>query len=147
MTNEILKEEYFSTLEYYKQLDSNQQNQYIVRLNEVKELKNKAINNTVSSISKKYLLKQSHTKLKTVKQEILEQIKDNNIEKYKAEVEKLQTIFKQKEFTQKEKQHLVKKTASINGFDYKQFMIYIKENSKLFSSTVMSDIESLFSLS
>lgn len=146
MTNELLKEEYFSTLEFYKQLEPSQQNVFQVRLNEVKELKNKALK-TVSSVSKNYLFKQSFNKLKAVKNDILEQIKENNEDKYKSEIERLKTMFKQREFNDREKEYLVKKIALLNGFDFKHFKIYIKENSKLFGSSIMSDVESLMSLS
>lgn len=146
MTNEQLKEEYFSTLEFYKQLEPAQQNVFQVRLNEVKELKNKALQ-TVSSVSKDYLFKQAFNKLKAVKNDILEQIKENNEDKYKSEIQRLQTVFQQREFNDREKEYLVKKIALLNGFDYKHFKIYIKENSKLFGSSIMSDVESLMSLS
>lgn len=145
MTNEQIKEEYFSTLELYKQLESTQQNIFLSRLNEVKELKNKALK-TVSNISKNYLFKQAFNKLKAIKNDILEQIKENNEDKYKSEISRLQTIFKQNKFNDKEKEYLVKKIALLNGFDYKHFKIYIKENSKLFGSSIMSDVESLMSL-
>lgn len=146
MTNELLKEEYFSTLEFYKQLEPSQQNFFLPRLNEVKELKNKALK-TVSNVSKNYLFKQAFNKLKDVKNDILEQIKENNEDRYKTEISRLQTMFKQREFNDREKEYLVKKIALLNGFDYKHFKIYIKENSKLFGSSIMSDVESLMSLS
>lgn len=146
MTNEQLKEEYLSTLEFYKQLEPNHQNIFLQRLNEVKDLKNKSLK-TVSNISKDYLLKQSFNKLKIIKTDILEIIKENNEDKYKSEIQRLQTVFQQREFNDREKEYLVKKIALLNGFDYKHFKIYIKENSKLFGSSIMSDVESLMSLS
>jgi len=145
MTNEQLKEEYFLTLEFYKQLKPSQQSIYLPKLNEIKELKNKALK-TVSNVSKNYLFKQSLNKLKAVKNDILEQIKENNEDRYKTEIARLQTVFKQREFNDREKDYLVKKIALLNGFDYKHFKIYIKENSKLFGSSIMSDVESLMSL-
>lgn len=146
MTNEILKEEYFSVLELYKQLEPSQQREILVKLNEIKDLKNKALK-TVSSVSKNYLLKQAHKKLQDIKKEVLEIIQEKKVEKYKKEIQVLETIFKKRNFTDREKDYLIKKSALINGFDFIKFKAYIKENTKLFGSSIMSDVESLLSLS
>lgn len=146
MTNEILKEEYFNTVELYNQLDSRQKKEFLPRLNEVKNLKDKALK-TVSKVSKTYLFKQGQNKLQEIKKEILDILEKEEVEKYKGEIERLQTMFKQREFNDREKEYLIKKVALLNGFDYKHFKIYIKENSKLIATSIMSDVESLFSLS
>ncbi|WP_417334597.1 hypothetical protein [Halarcobacter sp.] len=146
MTNDILKEEYFSTVELYKQLEPNQQKNILPKLNEVKDLKNKALK-TVSNVSKNYLFKQAYKKLQDTKKEVLELIQEKEVEKYKDEIARLQTIFKNRNFGDREKDYLIKKSALINGFDFIKFKSYIKENTKLIGSSIMSDIESCLSLS
>lgn len=146
MTNDILKEEYFSTLELYKQLEPNQQKNILPKLNEVKDLKNKALK-TVSNVSKNYLFKQAYKKLQDTKKEVLELIQEKEVQKYKDEIARLQTIFKNRNFGDREKDYLIKKSALINGFDFIKFKSYIKENTKLIGSSIMSDIESCLSLS
>lgn len=146
MTNDILKEEYFSTVELYKQLEPREQKEILPRLNEVKDLKNKALK-TVSNVSKNYLFKQAYKKLQDTKKEVLELIQQKEVEKYKEEIARLQTIFKNKNFRDREKDYLIKKSALINNFDFIKFKSYIKENTKLFGSSIMSDIESCLSLS
>lgn len=146
MTNDILKEEYFSTLELYKQLEPREQKEILPKLNEVKDLKNKALK-TVSNVSKNYLFKQAYKKLQDTKKEVLELIQKKEVEKYKEEIARLQTIFKNKNFGDREKDYLIKKSALINDFDFIKFKSYIKENTKLFGSSIMSDIESCLSLS
>lgn len=146
MTNDILKEEYFSTVELYKQLEPSQQKNILPKLNEVKDLKNKALK-TVSNVSKNYLFKQAYKKLQDTKKEVLELIQEKELEKYKDEIARLQTIFKNRNFGDREKDYLIKKSALINGFDFIKFKSYIKENTKLIGSSIMSDIESCLSLS
>lgn len=145
MTNEIIKEEYFSTLEFFKQLEPSQQKTINLKLNEVKELKNKALN-TVSAVSKNYLFKQSYKKLQDTKKEILQLIQEKELEKYKEEIARLETIFKNRDFNQREKDYLIEKSRSINNFDFIHFKTFIKENSKLLTSSILSDVESLLSL-
>ena len=145
MTNEIIKEEYFSTLEFFKQLEPSQQKTFNLKLNEVKELKNKALN-TVSAVSKNYLFKQRHKKIQETKKEILETLHENQVEKYKVEIERLKTIFKNRDFNRREKDYLIEKSRSINNFDFIHFKTFINENSKLLTSSILSDVESLLSL-
>jgi hypothetical protein len=136
-----LKEQYLETLDIFQKLTlpTSQSKEFKSRFNEVKELKDNAIRST-SKVSQDYLLKQATTKLSSIKNELLELKKADEIKKYKDETEKLKILFKDKNLSNKEKKYLAKKAGEINGFNSDDWSTYLKGEAKIFSQTITQDI-------
>ena len=110
---------------------------------EVKQLKENALKSSTKN-SKDYLLKQAHSKLRTARDELLEIRKANEITKYKEEVRKLKELFKDKKLSSSEKEYIAKKAGEINNFNLEDWMIYLKNNSKLLGESIGQSINSVF---
>ena len=110
---------------------------------EVKQLKENALKSSTKN-SKDYLLKQAHSKLQVVNNELLEIKKANEITKYKEEVRKLKELFKDKKLSSSEKEYIAKKAGEINNFNIEDWMIYLKNNSKLLGESIGQSINSVF---
>ena len=110
---------------------------------EVKQLKENALKSSTKN-SKDYLLKQAHSKLRTVKDELLEIKKTEEIIRYKEEVQKLKELFKDKKLSVSEKEYIRKKAGEINNFNLEDWMIYLKNNSKLLGESIGQSINSVF---
>ena len=110
---------------------------------EVKQLKENALKSSTKN-SKDYLLKQAHSKLKSVNNELLEISKENEITKYKMEVQKLKELFKDKNLSSSEKEYIRKKAGEVNNFNPENWMIHLKNNSKLLGESIGQSINSVF---
>ena len=110
---------------------------------EAKQLKENALKSSTKN-SKDYLLKQAHSKLQSINNELLEIKKANEITRYKDEVQKLKELFKDKKLSSSEKEYIAKKAGEINNFNLEDWMIYLKNNSKLFAKSVGESINSVF---
>ena len=110
---------------------------------EVKQLKENALKSSTKN-SKDYLLKQAHSKLQVVNNELLEIKKANEITKYKEEVRKLKELFQDKKLSSSEKEYIAKKAGEINNFNIEDWMIYLKNNSKLLGESIGQSINSVF---
>ena len=110
---------------------------------EAKQLKENALKSSTKN-SKDYLLKQAHSKLKSVYDELLEIKKTEEIIRYKEEVQKLKELFKDKNLSSSEKEYIAKKAGEINNFNLEDWMIYLKNNSKLFGESIGQSINSVF---
>ena len=140
-----LKELYESTYELFRNtpLEPTERKRFTEIFSEAKILKEKALKATNNN-SKNYLLKQAHSKLKSVNNELLEISKENEITKYKMEVQKLKELFKDKNLSSSEKEYIRKKAGEINNFNLEDWMIYLKNNSKLFGESIGQSINSVF---
>ena len=110
---------------------------------EVKQLKENALKSSTKN-SKDYLLKQAHSKLQSINNELLEIKKANEITKYKEEVRKLKELFKDKKLSSSEKEYIAKKAGEINNFNIEDWMIYLKNNSKILGESIGQSINSVF---
>ena len=110
---------------------------------EVKQLKENALKSSTKN-SKDYLLKQAHSKLQSINNELLEIKKANEIIRYKDEVQKLKELFKDKNLSSSEKEYIAKKAGEINNFNLEDWMIYLKNNSKLLGESIGQSINSVF---
>ena len=110
---------------------------------EVKQLKENALKSSTKN-AKDYLLNQAHSKLQVVNNELLEIKKANEITKYKEEVRKLKELFKDKKLSSSEKEYIAKKAGEINNFNIEDWMIYLKNNSKLLGESIGQSINSVF---
>lgn len=110
---------------------------------EVKQLKENALKSSTKN-SKDYLLKQAHSKLQSINNELLEIKKANEITRYKDEVQKLKELFKDKKLSSNEKEYIAKKAGEINNFNIEDWMIYLKNNSKLLGESIGQSINSVF---
>ncbi|MCT7485763.1 hypothetical protein N5T98_03100 [Aliarcobacter cryaerophilus] len=144
-TLENLKELYSETFELYKNtsLEPTDRKRFTEIFSEAKQLKENALKSS-SKNSKNYLLNQAHSKLKSVNNELLEISKENEITKYKMEVQKLKELFKDKNLSSSEKEYIAKKAGEINNFNPEDWMIYLKNNSKLFGESIGQSINSVF---
>ena len=142
---ENLKELYTETFALYKStpMEQTDRKKFTEIFSEAKILKEKALKATNNN-SKNYLLKQAHSKLKSVNNELLEISKENEITKYKMEVQKLKELFKDKNLSSSEKEYIRKKAGEINNFNLEDWMIYLKNNSKLFGESIGQSINSVF---
>ena len=142
---ENLKELYVETYELYKNtpLTPIEKKKYTEIFSEAKQLKENALKSSTKN-SKDYLLKQAHSKLQSVNNELLEIKKANELTKYKDEVQKLKELFKDKNLSSSEKEYIAKKAGEINNFNLEDWMIYLKNNSKLFAKSVGESINSVF---
>lgn len=146
VTLEHLKELYEQTYELYKFTtiaNPTDRKRFTQTFSDVKQLKESALKRS-SKNSKDYLLKQSHSKLQTIKDELLEIKRANEVIRYKEEVQKLKELFKDKKLTSSEKEYLAKKAGEINSFNTEDWMIYLKNNSKLFTESIGQSINSIF---
>ena len=110
---------------------------------EAKQLKENALKSS-SKNSKNYLLNQAHSKLQSINNELLEIKKTNEITRYKDEVQKLKELFKDKKLSSSEKEYIAKKAGEINNFNLEDWMIYLKNHSKLFGESIGQSINSVF---
>ena len=110
---------------------------------EVKQLKENALKSSTKN-SKDYLLKQAHSKLQSINNELLEIKKANEITRYKDEVQKLKELFKDKKLSSSEKEYIAKKAGEINNFNIEDWMIYLKNNSKILGESIGQSINSVF---
>ena len=144
-TLENLKELYSETFELYKNtsLEPTDRKRFTEIFSEAKQLKENALKSS-SKNSKNYLLNQAHSKLKSVNNELLEIRKVNEVLKYQNEVQKLKELFKDKNLSSSEKEYIAKKAGEINNFNPEDWMIYLKNNSKLFGESIGQSINSVF---
>jgi superfamily II DNA or RNA helicase len=140
-----LKELYEETYELYKNtpLTPIEKKEYTEIFSEVKQLKENALKSSTKN-SKDYLLKQAHSKLQSVNNELLEIKKTEEIIRYKEEVRKLKELFKDKKLSSSEKEYIAKKAGEINNFNLEDWMIYLKNNSKLLGESIGQSINSVF---
>ena len=140
-----LKELYEQTFALYKStpMEQTDRKKFTEIFSEAKILKEKALKATNNN-SKNYLLNQAHSKLKSVNNELLEISKENEITKYKMEVQKLKELFKDKNLSSSEKEYIAKKAGEINNFNIEDWMIYLKNNSKLLGESIGQSINSVF---
>ena len=143
---ENLKELYEQTFAQYLNtpLTPIEKKKYTEIFSEAKQLKENALLNCSSKTSKNYLLKQAHSKLRNAKDELLEIKKANEITRYKDEVQKLKELFKDKKLSSSEKEYIAKKAGEINNFNIEDWMIYLKNNSKLLGESIGQSINSVF---
>ena len=141
-----LNELYKDTYELFKNtplLEPMDRKKFTEIFSEAKILKEKALKATNNN-SKNYLLKQAHSKLQSVNNELLEISKANEVLKYQNEVQKLKELFKDKNLSSSEKEYIRKKAGEINNFNLEDWMIYLKNNSKLLGESIGQSINSLF---
>ena len=110
---------------------------------EAKILKEKALK-AKNNNSKNYLLNQAHSKLKSVNNELLEISKANEVLKFEKEIKNLKEVFKNRNLSESEKKYIRKKAGEINNFNLEDWMIYLKNNSKLFGESIGQSINSVF---
>ena len=142
---ENLKELYTKTFALYKStpMEQTDRKRFTEIFSETKQLKENALKSSTKN-SKDYLLNQAHSKLKSVNNELLEIRKANEVLKYQNEVQKLKELFKDKNLSSSEKEYIRKKAGEINNFNLEDWMIYLKNNSKLFGESIGQSINSVF---
>ena len=142
---ENLKELFTETFSLYKStlMEQTDRKRFTEIFSETKQLKENALKSSTKN-SKDYLLKQAHSKLKSVNNELLEIRKANEVLKYQNEVQKLKELFKDKNLSSSEKEYIRKKAGEINNFNLEDWMIYLKNNSKLFGESIGQSINSVF---
>ena len=142
---ENLKELYTKTFALYKStpMEQTDRKRFTEIFSEAKQLKENALKSS-SKNSKNYLLNQAHSKLQSVNNELLEIKKTEEIIRYKEEVQKLKELFKDKNLSSSEKEYIRKKAGEINNFNLEDWMIYLKNNSKLLGESIGQSINSLF---
>ena len=140
-----LKELYTEIFALYKStpMEQTDRKRFTEIFSEAKQLKENALKSSTKN-SKDYLLKQAHSKLKSVNNELLEIRKANEVLKYQNEVQKLKELFKDKNLSSSEKEYIRKKAGEINNFNLEDWMIYLKNNSKLFGESIGQSINSVF---
>ena len=140
-----LKELYEETYELYKNtpLEPIDRKKFTEIFSEAKQLKENALKSSTKN-SKDYLLNQAHSKLQSVNNELLEIKKTEEIIRYKEEVQKLKELFKDKNLSSSEKEYIRKKAGEINNFNLEDWMIYLKNHSKLFGESIGQSINSVF---
>ena len=111
-TLEHLKELYEQTFAQYLNtpLEPTDRKRFTEVFSEVKQLKENALKSSTKN-SKDYLLKQAHSKLQVVNNELLEIKKANELIRYKEEVRKLKELFKDKKLSSSEKEYIAKKAG------------------------------------
>ena len=142
---ENLKELYTETFALYKStpMEQTDRKKFTEIFSEAKILKEKALKATNNN-SKNYLLNQAHSKLQSINNELLEIKKANELIRYKEEVRKLKELFKDKKLSSSEKEYIAKKAGEINNFNIEDWMIYLKNNSKLLGESIGQSINSVF---
>lgn len=140
-----LKELYEATYELFKStpLEQIDRKRFTDIFSEAKILKEKGLKATNNN-SKNYLLNQAHSKLQSVNNELLEIKKTEEIIRYKEEVQKLKELFKDKNLSSSEKEYIRKKAGEINNFNLEDWMIHLKNNSKLLGESIGQSINSVF---
>ena len=68
----------------------------------------------------------------------------NEISRYKEEIQKLKELFKDKNLSSSEREYIRKKAGEVNNFNPENWMIYLKNNSKLLGESIGQSINSLF---
>ncbi|MCT7482800.1 hypothetical protein [Aliarcobacter cryaerophilus] len=139
--NELYEETY--ELFKYTQLTYADIKKFKENFSEAKQLKEKALNSSVKS-SKDFFLKQSHLKLQTINNELLNIKKTNELNRYKDEVEKLKKLFKDKKLSAIEKENIAKNMGKMNNFNINDWMVYLKNNSKIMGDSFSQSINSIF---
>ena len=142
---ENLKELYTEIFALYKStpMEQTDRKRFTEIFSEAKQLKENALKSS-SKNSKDYLLNQAHSKLQSINNELLEIKKANEITRYKEEVRKLKELFKDKKLSSSEKEYIAKKAGEINNFNIEDWMIYLKNNSKLLGESIGQSINSVF---
>ena len=142
---ENLKELFTETFSLYKStpMEQTDRKRFTEIFSEAKQLKENALKSS-SKNSKNYLLNQAHSKLQSVNNELLEIKKTEEIIRYKEEVQKLKELFKDKNLSSSEKEYIRKKAGEINNFNLEDWMIYLKNNSKLLGESIGQSINSVF---
>ncbi|MDN5060718.1 hypothetical protein [Aliarcobacter butzleri] len=142
---ENLKELFTETFSLYKStpMEQTDRKRFTEIFSEAKQLKENALKSSTKN-SKDYLLKQAHSKLKFVNNELLEIRKANEVLKYQNEVQKLKELFKDKNLSSSEKEYIRKKAGEVNNFNIEDWMIYLKNNSKLLGESIGQSINSVF---
>ena len=142
---ENLKELYTKTFALYKStpMEQTDRKKFTEIFSEAKILKENALKSS-SKNSKNYLLNQAHSKLQSVNNELLEIKKTEEIIRYKDEIQKLNKLFKDKNLSSSEKEYIAKKAGEINNFNLEDWMIYLKNNSKLLGESIGQSINSVF---
>ena len=142
---ENLKELYTETFALYKStpMEQTDRKKFTEIFSEAKILKEKALKATNNN-SKNYLLNQAHSKLQSINNELLEIKKANELIRYKEEVRKLKELFKDKKLSSSEKEYIAKKAGEINNFNIEDWMIYLKNISKLLGESIGQSINSVF---
>ena len=140
-----LKELYEETYELYKNtpLEPTDRKRFTEIFSEAKQLKENALKSSTKN-SKDYLLKQAHSKLKSVYDELLEIKNTEVIIRYKEEIQKLNKLFKDKNLSSSEKEYIRKKAGEVNNFNPENWMIYLKNHSKLLGESIGQSINSVF---
>ena len=140
-----LKELYEETYELYKStsLTPIDRKRFTEIFSEAKQLKENALKSSTKN-SKDYLLNQAHSKLKSVNNELLEISKANEVLKYQNEIQKLKELFKDKNLSSSEKEYIRKKAGEVNNFNPENWMIHLKNNSKLLGESIGQSINSVF---
>ncbi|MCT7524067.1 hypothetical protein N5T77_03345 [Aliarcobacter cryaerophilus] len=140
-----LKELYEATYELFKNtpLEPIDRKRFTETFSEVKQLKENALKSSTKN-SKDYLLNQVHSKLQSVNNELLEISKANEILKFEKEIKNLKEVFKNRNLSESEKKYIRKKAGEINNFNLEDWMIYLKNNSKLFGESIGQSINSVF---
>ena len=140
-----LKELYEETYELYKStsLTPVDRKRFTEVFSEAKQLKENSLKSSTKN-AKDYLINQAHSKLQSVNNELLEIKKTEEIIRYKDEIQKLNKLFKDKNLSSSEKEYIAKKAGEINNFNLEDWMIYLKNNSKLFAKSVGESINSVF---
>ena len=140
-----LKELYEETYELYKNtpLEPTERKRFTEIFTEAKQLKENALKSSTKN-SKDYLLNQAHSKLQSVNNELLEIKKTEEIIRYKEEVQKLKELFKDKNLSSSEKEYIRKKAGEVNNFNPENWMIHLKNNSKLLGESIGQSINSVF---
>ena len=140
-----LKELYTETFALYKStpMEQTDRKRFTEIFSEAKQLKENALKSSTKN-SKDYLLKQAHSKLKSVYDELLEIKKKEEIIRYKDEIQKQKELFKDKNLSSSEKEYIRKKAGEINNFNLEDWMIYLKNNSKLLGESIGQSINSVF---
>ena len=110
---------------------------------EAKQLKENSLKSSTKN-AKDYLINQAHSKLQSVNNELLEIKKTEETIRYKEEVQKLKELFKDKNLSSSEKEYIRKKAGEINNFNLEDWMIYLKNNSKLLGESIGQSINSVF---
>ena len=142
---ENLKELFTETFSLYKStlMEQTDRKRFTEIFSETKQLKENALKSSTKN-SKDYLLNQAHSKLKSVNNELLEISKANEVLKYQNEIQKLNKLFKDKKLSSSEKEYIAKKAGEINNFNLEDWMIYLKNNSKLLGESIGQSINSVF---
>ena len=142
---ENLKELFTETFSLYKStlMEQTDRKRFTEIFSEAKQLKENALKSSTKN-AKNYLLNQAHSKLQSVNNELLEIKKTEEIIRYKEEVQKLKELFKDKKLSVSEKEYIRKKAGEINNFNLEDWMIYLKNNSKLLGESIGQSINSVF---